>query len=69
MDNDLISADDAAKILGVSRGTIYNMIHRGVFHLHQIPGVKRTKLYRDEVESLVPKPPSHADSSKALKRK
>lgn len=56
-DDELISAENAAKILGVSRATIYNMIKRGVFHLYQIPGVKRTKLYRREVESLLPKPP------------
>jgi excisionase family DNA binding protein len=69
MDKDLISADEAAKILGVSRGTIYNMIGRGIFHLHQIPGVKRTKLYRSEVEKMIPKPPPDTQQDKPAKKK
>ncbi len=64
MDDELISLEEAAKILGVSRTTIYNMVKRGIFHPYQIPGVKRMKLYRSQVESLKPKPPPGKASKK-----
>lgn len=69
MADELISAEEAAKILGVSRATVYNMISRGAFHTHEIPGVRRKRLYRSEVEALVPKPPAGKAKDKQLKNK
>ena len=67
MDDELISAEEAAKLLGVSRATIYNMVNRGIFHPYRITGLKRMKLYKSEVLGLLPEPASPKTERKTKK--
>lgn len=48
--NDLVTCNEAAKIIGVSRPTIYNMILR--FRLHPVMIGRNRYLLRSEVEAL-----------------
>ncbi len=48
--NDLVTCNEAAKIIGVSRPTIYNMIER--FQLHPVMIGRNRYLLRTEVEAL-----------------
>ena len=53
MTEEYIGAEEAARILGVKRPTLYAYVSRGVLKSYR-PGLKRARLYkRAEVEALV----------------
>lgn len=47
-----ISADEAAKWLGVSRATLYAYVSRGMLHSEPVPGSRARRYLRSDVEAI-----------------
>ena len=57
---EFLTVDEAARLLGVKRATLYAYVSRGVLHSYR-QGIKRQRLYRrSEIESLLRLAPSGA---------
>jgi citrate synthase len=58
---EFLTVDEAARLLGVKRATLYAYVSRGMLRSYR-QGIKRQRLYRrDEVEALVRLSPSQAE--------
>ena len=60
-----LTVDEAARLLGVKRATLYAYVSRGVLQSYR-QGIKRQRLYRrSEIESLLRLAPSAAAAADA----
>ena len=50
--NDWMTADDAARVLGVTRSTLYAYVSRGLVRSKAAPGTTQRRYRRDEIERL-----------------
>ena len=63
-----LTVDEAARLLGVKRATLYAYVSRGVLRSYR-QGIKRQRLYRrSEIESLLRLAPSDATAEAAPRR-
>ena len=63
-----LTVDEAARLLGVKRATLYAYVSRGVLRSYR-QGIKRQRLYRrSEIESLLRLAPSDATTGAAPRR-
>ena len=63
-----LTVDEAARLLGVKRATLYAYVSRGVLRSYR-QGIKRQRLYRRaEIESLLRLAPSGAATAPAEPR-
>jgi excisionase family DNA binding protein len=63
-----LRVDEAARLLGVKRATLYAYVSRGVLRSYR-QGIKRQRLYRrSEIESLLRLAPSGATADAVPKR-
>ena len=63
-----LAVDEAARLLGVKRATLYAYVSRGVLRSYR-QGIKRQRLYRrSEIESLLRLAPSDATTEAAPRR-
>lgn len=51
--SEYVTPTEAARILGVSRPTIYRMMEDGILPYTQVKGVNKRKLRRADVERLI----------------
>ena len=64
-----LTVDEAARLLGVKRATLYAYVSRGVLRSYR-QGIKRQRLYRrSEIESLLRLAPSDAAAAEAAPRR
>ena len=64
-----LAVDEAARLLGVKRATLYAYVSRGVLRSYR-QGIKRQRLYRrSEIESLLRLAPSDAAAAEAVPRR
>jgi excisionase family DNA binding protein len=62
---EFLTVDEAARLLGVKRATLYAYVSRGVLRSYR-QGIKRQRLYRrSEIERLLRLAPSGATSEPA----
>jgi len=63
-----LTVDEAARLLGVKRATLYAYVSRGVLRSYR-QGIKRQRLYRrSEIESLLRLAPSGTTAEAAPRR-
>jgi citrate synthase len=63
-----LTVDEAARLLGIKRATLYAYVSRGVLRSYR-QGIKRQRLYRrSEIESLLRLAPSVETAGAAPKR-
>jgi citrate synthase len=63
-----LTVDEAARLLGVKRATLYAYVSRGVLRSYR-QGIKRQRLYRRaEITSLLQLAPSGPDAERAERR-
>jgi len=64
-----LAVDEAARLLGVKRATLYAYVSRGMLQSYR-QGMKRQRLYRRaEVEALVRLAPTRGDGPAATRRR
>jgi citrate synthase len=64
-----LTVDEAARLLGIKRATLYAYVSRGVLRSYR-QGIKRQRLYRrSEIESLLRLAPSGAAAADAAPRR
>jgi excisionase family DNA binding protein len=63
-----LTVDEAARLLGIKRATLYAYVSRGVLHSYR-QGIKRQRLYRRaEIEGLLRLAPSVAPAVASAQR-